>query len=57
MIRRILPILIVSAFVAGPIASPAMAAGEKSTNTSKCEKIKDMKLKAQCLRQSTQPRK
>jgi Ni/Co efflux regulator RcnB len=55
MIRRILPVLILSAFIAGPIATPATAADDKTAN--KCEKIKDMKLKAQCLRQSTQPRK
>jgi hypothetical protein len=48
MIRKILPVLLLSAFVAAPVAAPAFAAGDQAK--AKCEKIKDAKLKAQCLK-------
>lgn len=55
MIRKVLPVLFVSAFIAGPIAAPAVAAGDKAS--AKCEKIQDAKLKAQCLREVKKPAK
>jgi hypothetical protein len=48
MIRKVLPVLLLSAFVAAPVAAPAFAAGDQAK--AKCEKIKDAKLKAQCLK-------
>lgn len=48
MLRKIIPVLMLSAFVAAPVAAPAFAAGDKAM--AKCEKIKDAKLKAQCLK-------
>jgi hypothetical protein len=48
MIRKILPVLLLSAFVAAPVAAPAFAAGDQAK--AKCEKIKDAKLKAQCMK-------
>jgi len=48
MIRKILPVLMLSAFVAAPVAAPAFAAGDGAK--AKCEKIKDAKLKAQCMK-------
>ena len=48
MIRKILPVVLLAAFAAAPIAAPAFAAGDKAK--AKCEKIKDAKLKAQCLK-------
>lgn len=53
MIRKVLPVLFLSAFIAGPVAAPAIAASDKAT--AKCEKIKDAKLKAQCLREVRKP--
>jgi len=48
MIRKILSVLMLSAFVAAPVAAPAFAAGDQAK--AKCEKIKDAKLKAQCMK-------
>lgn len=48
MLRKVIPVLMLAAFVAAPVAAPAFAAGDKAM--AKCEKIKDAKLKAQCLK-------
>lgn len=48
MIRKVFPVLLLSAFVAAPMTAPAVAASDQAKV--KCEKIKDAKLKAQCLR-------
>ena len=48
MIRKIVPVVLLSAFMAAPVAAPALAAGDKAM--AKCEKIKDAKLKAQCMK-------
>ncbi len=56
MIRKVLPVLFLSAFIAGPIAAPAVAAGGDKASA-KCAKIQDAKLKAQCLREVKKPAK
>lgn len=48
MFKKILPVLFLSAFIAAPVASPALAKGDDATT--KCEKIKDTKKKAECLK-------
>ncbi len=48
MIRKALPIVLLAAFAAGSLTAPAFAAGDQAK--AKCEKIKDAKLKAQCLK-------
>lgn len=55
MIRKVVPVLFLAAFIAGPVAAPATAAGNKAQ--AKCEKIQDAKLKAQCLREVSKPAK
>jgi hypothetical protein len=47
MIKKVLPVLVLSAFIAAPLAVPAQAGATKAEV--KCEKIKDVKLKNQCI--------
>jgi hypothetical protein len=46
MFKKVLPLVFLSAFIAAPIASPALA----GSDATKCEKIQDAKKKAECLR-------
>ena len=55
MIRKVMPVVLLAAFISGPMVAPAYAAGDKAT--AKCEQIKDAKLKAQCLRDARKPAK
>jgi hypothetical protein len=50
MIKKLLPFLVVAAFVAGPVAAPVFAG---SGDVKKCEKIKDPKAKAACEKKAT----
>lgn len=48
MFKKVLPVLFLSAFIAAPVASPALAKGDDAAT--KCEKIQDAKKKADCLK-------
>lgn len=48
MFKKVLPVLFLSAFIAAPVAAPALAKGDSAT--AKCEKIQDAKKKAACLK-------
>jgi Ni/Co efflux regulator RcnB len=50
MIKKIIPVLVLAAFVAGPVAAPAFAAGDKKAAA--CEKIKDKAKKEECLKKA-----
>jgi hypothetical protein len=50
MLKKIVPVLVLAAFVAGPVAAPAFAAGDKAAAA--CEKIKDKAKKAECLKKA-----
>jgi len=50
MLKKIVPVLVLAAFVAGPVAAPAFAADDKKAAA--CEKIKDKAKKAECLKKA-----
>jgi hypothetical protein len=47
MFKKALPVLFLAAFIAAPVASPALAKGDDAAK--KCEKIQDVKKRAACL--------
>lgn len=51
MLKKIIPILVLAAFVSAPVAAPAFAAGDKKMDkaTAACAKIKNEAKKAKCL--------
>ncbi len=55
MLKKVLPVLFLAAFIAAPVASPALAKGDKAA--AKCEKIKDAKKKAECLKAAKKDKK
>jgi len=50
MLKKIVPVLVLAAFVAGPVAALAFAADDKKAAA--CEKIKDKAKKAECLKKA-----
>jgi len=50
MLKKIVPVLVLAAFVAGPVAAPvAFAAGDKKVD---CSKIKDKAKKEACMKKA-----
>jgi len=49
MLKKVLPFVVLAAFIGGPVMAPAMAGDDAAK---KCEKIKDAKAKAECLKKA-----
>ena len=51
MIRKILPFVVLAAFVTAPVATPAFAADDKKVTKAEaeCQKIKNEAKKTKCL--------
>lgn len=51
MLKKTVLVLVLAAFVGGPVVAPAFAAGDKAAAAA-CEKIKDKAKKAECLKKA-----
>lgn len=51
MMRKIVPFVVLAAFITAPVATPAFAAGDKKATkaVAECQKIKNDAKKAKCL--------
>jgi len=51
MMKKIVPFVVLAAFLAAPVATPAFAAGDKKADkaVAQCQKIKNEAKKAKCL--------
>ena len=50
MLKKTVLVLVLAAFVGGPVVTPAFAAGDKAAAA--CEKVKDKAKKAECLKKA-----